>query len=84
MNFFKDKQGRIAVWQLPNLPLSLWAVSVALGWIWRSGGIHEVLALAGFGFIFTWAWLEMISGASYFRRSLGLIVLIYAFVSRFF
>ncbi|HEY9908282.1 MAG TPA: hypothetical protein V6D18_11845 [Thermosynechococcaceae cyanobacterium] len=35
-----------------------------------------------FGSLFTWAWLELFQGVNYFRRSLGLIVLLGAIASK--
>lgn len=77
-NFFKDKQGRIVIVQAPNSPLIGWLIFTFLSWIW-SGNQPTILHLfevLSFGFIFTWAWLEIISGVNYFRRTLGALVLI--------
>lgn len=79
-DFFKDKQGRIVIAQTPNSPLIGWALFTILAWIWKSHqvGIYNLFGILAFGFIFTWAWLEITSGVNWFRRTLGIVVLIVA------
>ncbi|WP_133139840.1 hypothetical protein [Legionella genomosp. 1] len=78
LDFFRDKQNRIVIFQFPNLPLILWFVFAVLDYLWSSNqpGVHHLLGMLRFGFIFTWAWLEITSGVNYFRRTLGVLVLI--------
>lgn len=80
LNFFKTKQGRIVIVQAPNSPLIGWFIFTILNLIWNSHQpqIHYFFHLVSFGFIFTWAWLEITNGVNYFRRALGLIILIIA------
>lgn len=80
MQFFKDKQGRIVIFQAPNSPLIGWFIFTLLSLLWSTNQpkIDYLFAMLSFGFIFTWAWLEITSGVNYFRRALGLIVLIIA------
>jgi hypothetical protein len=80
LDFFKDKQGRIVLFQAPNSPLICWFILVILDFFWSSNQpkIHYLFHMLRFGFIFTWAWLEITSGVNYFRRALGLLVLILA------
>lgn len=77
MNFFKDKNGRVVIAQMPNLPLIGWFVFMLLDMLWKShySTDHSIFGTLSFGFIFTWAWLEISSGVNYFRRTLGLLVL---------
>lgn len=77
MNFFKDNQGKIVIFQKPNSPLIGWIVFLILGLLvgHHQPRLHELCNALRFGFIFTWAWLEITSGVNYFRRTLGLIVL---------
>jgi len=42
----------------------------------KSGNIHIGLDAIAFGSLFTWAWQELFEGVNYFRRALGLLVLI--------
>ncbi|MDB5161474.1 MAG: hypothetical protein JWO96_854 [Candidatus Saccharibacteria bacterium] len=80
--FLKDKNGQVAVWQTPNLPLIVWAAATLAAKIAVHGRAHQILDLIAFGALFAWAWLEVFQGASYFRRALGLIVLILSIYSR--
>lgn len=78
LNFFKNAQGRIVLFQSPNSPLIGWFLFTILNLVWRNNppNIHYLFAMLSFGFIFTWAWLEITSGVNYFRRALGFLVLI--------
>lgn len=79
---YKDRHGRVVIVQKPNLPISVWAVSTVLGHFFACGSSHTLLALVAFGALFTWAWLELFSGANYLRRLLGLMVMIAILYSR--
>lgn len=72
----KDKNGNVKLWQRPNLPIIVWALSFLLSRTLPYGQLNFIAALVAFGSLFTWAWLELFSGINYFRRSLGLVVLI--------
>ena len=78
----KDKNGRLTLWQSPNLPLVAWAVATLASKLVVHGKPHQTLELIAFGAIFTWAWLELFSGVNYFRRALGVIVFILSIHSR--
>ncbi len=73
---FRDSDGNIVLAQMPNLPLIVWIVASLLSVILANGKINTVLDLVAYGALFTWAWLELFQGVNYFRRTLGLIVLI--------
>jgi hypothetical protein len=75
MKFFKDKDGHIAIIQWPNIPLIGWFVSMLAALFITSPQWHTFLGYLGFGFIFTWAWLEITTG---FRRTAGVVVLLLA------
>jgi hypothetical protein len=77
-SLFKDAEGKVQIIQWPNLPLTTYLVAVILGKIFDQGTIHSVVRVVGFGALFTWAWLEIFQGVNYFRRFLGLIVLVFA------
>ena len=79
--FFRDTNGKVVLWQAPN-PI-LWVVIVAAA-VSRltNGRIHDDANLIFFGSIFTWAWLEISSGVTYFRRALGAGVLLVVLWSR--
>jgi hypothetical protein len=73
---FRDSEGNIVIAQPPNLPLIVGIVATVSEVIFTTGKIHLGLDLIAFGSLFTWAWLELFQGVNYFRRGLGLIVLV--------
>jgi hypothetical protein len=73
---FRDSEGQIVIAQIPNLPLSVGIVASLLKLIVTTGEINLALDLVAFGCLFTWAWGELFQGVNYFRRALGLIVLV--------
>ena len=73
---FRDNDGKIVLAQMPNLPIIVWIVTSLLSLILTSGKINTVLDVVANGSLFTWAWLELFQGVNYFRRALGLAVLI--------
>ncbi len=73
---FRDSDGKIVLAQMPNLPLIVWIVTSLLALVFTSGKINSLLELLANGSLFTWAWLELFQGVNYFRRALGLAVLI--------
>lgn len=73
---FKDKQGKIRIWQQPNILLYGWiACQIAALFVGNDTVKHDFSRL-GTALIFTWAYLEIMEGVNYFRRGLGLLVLI--------
>jgi len=79
---FRDSEGNIVIAQPPNLPLIVWVVATGIEVIVKSGNIHTIADVIAFGSLFTWAWEELFQGVNYFRRALGLIVLIGAIALR--
>ncbi|BAU10615.1 hypothetical protein LEP3755_11010 [Leptolyngbya sp. NIES-3755] len=80
--FFRNQEGDIVIAQKPNLPILLWGATTALQLFNFGGKIQTGLELFSFGVLFTWAWMEIFQGESYFRRSLGLVVLVGMFALR--
>ena len=80
---FRDSEGNIVIAQPPNLPLLLGITATVLKLIVKSGNVYTGLDAIGFGCLFTWAWQELFEGVNYFRRALGLLVLIGVVASRF-
>ena len=80
--FFTDEHGNPAVWQLPNAPLITAFIAGAAAHFIAAGTVHELAALVSFGALFTWSWLEIAAGSSWFRRLLGAAVLGYMLLSR--
>ncbi len=79
---FRDSEGNIVLAQMPNLPILVWIAATLLKLIPISGSIYTVLDAIAFGSLFTWAWQEVFQGVNYFRRALGLVVLIGTIASR--
>ena len=79
---FRDSDGQIAIAQMPNLPILVWVGAVLLKLIFTSGQTYLLLDTIAFGTLFTWAWEELFQGVNYFRRGLGLLVLIGVIGSR--
>ena len=73
---FRDNEGNIVIAQMPNLPLIVGIVTSLLTLVFTSGKINTLLDLVAYGSLFTWAWLELFQGVNYFRRALGLVVLV--------
>lgn len=73
---FRDDEGKIVLGQPPNLPIIVWTGATLLKMIFATGQINIGLELIAFGTLFTWAWEELFQGVNYFRRALGLIVLV--------
>lgn len=74
---FRDGDGNIVVAQKPNLPLVVGLAATGLKFLVpTSGNLATGADLIAFGFLFTWAWMELSNGVNYFRRTLGLIVLL--------
>jgi hypothetical protein len=73
---FRDGHGNIIIAQTPNLPLILWIIATLLKSVITSAKVSGGLDFLAFGALFTWAWLEIFEGVNYFRRALGLLVLI--------
>ncbi|MCP6761400.1 MAG: hypothetical protein NHB32_22290 [Fischerella sp. CENA71] len=79
---FRDIDGKIVLAQMPNLPIIAWFTASLLKLVFTTGEINTGLDVLANGSLFTWAWLELFQGVNYFRRALGLIVLIGIIASR--
>lgn len=80
--FFKDRHGKVVLWQNPNLPLWAWLIATLLTHILPYGQLNFAASLVAFGSLFTWSYLEITSGVNNFRRSVGVIILLWLIVSR--
>lgn len=81
---FRDDEGNIVIAQPPNLPILVAVTTTLLTLVVPTGTLHTGLDAIAFGSWFTWAWLEIFDGVNYFRRALGLLVLIAVIASRVF
>ena len=73
---FRDQEGKIVIAQMPNLPLLVGLAATLLQLILPSSVLKTGVDLVAFGALFTWAWQELFEGVNYFRRALGLVVLV--------
>lgn len=75
--FWKDDEGKVVIWQWPNIPLYAWAGLTFVSLLF-SGKFSDILSVAGTIALIYWSLLEMFKGVNYFRRLLGLLILIFA------
>ncbi len=73
---FQDGNGQIVIGQMPNLPIIIWVVASLLQAVYKTGEINLGLDILASSSLFIWAIQELFQGVNYFRRGLGLIVLI--------
>lgn len=74
---YKDKNGKVIIGQSPNVPIIVWGVSrIILLVLEKNTTAYTTVSHIAFGSLFTWAWLELFSGANYFRRAAGIVVLL--------
>lgn len=82
-SFFKDKHGHIVLWQWPNLPIYGWIIFKLLALVVASGQLKTGCEELSVAFLFVWAFLEITQGVNYFRKLLGLVVLLGIIASYF-
>jgi hypothetical protein len=74
---WRDKYGDVVIWQTPNIWLVGWAAIIFISLFFRTGTVTDVMSWVATAFLSVWAILEIFRGVNYFRRLLGLIVLVY-------
>jgi hypothetical protein len=79
---FRDSEGTIVLAQFPNPPLIGWILASLLQLVFTTGQIKLGLDAVSFGCLFTWAWEELFQGVNYFRRGLGLLVLVLSIAAK--
>lgn len=78
---FKDKECRVTLIQAPNLPIIIFTIAFVISNL-TSGNVKNFFDALAFGSLFTFAWLELFDGANYFRKGLGIAVLLGLLVSK--
>ncbi len=73
--FFTDKNGKIVIHQNPNAPLIIWLILTIFNHFVHNDPVEQVTRVVATTALFIWALLEIVSGASPYRRVLGTIVL---------
>ena len=81
--FFYDSNNSLILLQWPTIPLSIWIVcTIATKFV--SGTTQNTLGIIATVALTVWALLEISSGVNYFRRLLGLFILLYIVLTRLF
>lgn len=80
---FNDKDGKIVIFQFPNIPLIAWLISLVMVYLIPESLIRSGVSNVGNLFLFTWSYLEITQGASRFRSALGFVVMV-AIISNYF
>lgn len=78
---WRDDEGNVVIWQMPNIWLIGWAVLTFASLLFSKGLISNILTWAGEASLIIWCLLEIFKGVNYFRRFLGLAVLVYAIIT---
>jgi len=79
--FFKYKDGKWAIVAFPNVLLAAWIAIIILTKFIPENNLHLSLSLLGSAVLFVWAYLELTDGTSYFRRVLGVAILLAVIIS---
>jgi hypothetical protein len=73
---FKNENGEVALAAEPNLLIIIWAVAALISHLIKHSLVHTLLIVIAFAAIAIWALLEIFQGVNYFRRLLGLVILV--------
>lgn len=79
---WKDKTGKVVIYQHPNIPLIIWLVLTVLS-IFVNGTLSNLVWWAAMAVLGLWAILEIWKGVNYFRRALGAVVLVMVVLALF-
>jgi hypothetical protein len=74
--FFHDKHGNLTLFLPPNPPLIGWLASLLASWVVSGSSIKTDFSQLSRLFLFTWAYLEIVHGTSYFRQLLGVVIMV--------
>jgi hypothetical protein len=80
---WRDRNGHVVIFQMPNVWLIAWAVLSVISLFVPRGGTQNVIWWISNIVLAVWALLELLKGVNYFRRGLGLVVLIATIMSAF-
>ncbi|HUP26649.1 MAG TPA: hypothetical protein VM124_03335 [Candidatus Limnocylindrales bacterium] len=73
---FTNKNGVLVLMQAPNVPLWGWIIATLAAHLFGVGKLRSLFEAIAYGSLFTWSYLEITQGINYFRRILGIIVLV--------
>jgi hypothetical protein len=77
---WRDRRGRIVLWQTPNPWLIGWLVLTFISLLF-TGRRADIFSWLGSVSLIVWSLLEVFKGVNYFRRALGLLVLVMSVMS---
>jgi hypothetical protein len=80
--FFKDKHGKVMLYQRPNLLISAWLVLTLIDLLFLQGK-YQPIRIFSTAILFAWAYDELRSGDTPFRKTLGAVVLLGIFIMVF-
>lgn len=75
-SFFRGASGKYVIFQVPNVPAILTGAAFIVWRVWPQTALGRWAAFVCGASTFLWAYLEIQSGASWFRRVLGAVVMI--------
>jgi hypothetical protein len=81
--FFQADKGNIVITQLPNILITVWAISSVLKLVVNNGNLSSNLDAISFGSIAILSLMELFQGIDTFRRTLGLVTLIASIFTKF-
>jgi hypothetical protein len=70
---WRNKDDDIVIWQMPNIALITWVILTIIS-IFLRGTAFTIFWDLSLGTLGIWCLLEIIWGANYFRRFLGVVV----------
>ncbi len=79
---FRDDKGEFVIGQMPNLPIIIWFVASILKLVFPKGNIYAGLDFVAAASLTIWSLLEIFQGVNYFRKGLGIVVLISLIASK--
>jgi hypothetical protein len=74
--FWEDENGNLVVVKRPNLPLIVFFASAIIYALWQYNDFGKFFGLVALVSLGVWALLEIFRGDNYFRRLLGVSVLL--------
>lgn len=74
--FFRDDKGEFVIAQPPNLPIIVWFTASILKLVFSKGDLYTGLDFVAVASLTIWSFLEIFQGVNYFRKGLGVVVLI--------
>lgn len=79
---WKDPEGNVVLWQRPNVWFITWIIGLTVSWFLPPSELTASLRFMGFAALFVWALQEIFRGVNYFRRLLGLAILVLLILNR--